>query len=155
DVVSTGVLEIQREGRSQSQKVRLTLVGTMNPEEGGLRPQLLDRFGLMVNVTSIRDPEERKAVLQVILEHDEALDEKARNGESPRLEDWFKGDEAKKAELLEARASLKREVEPLAPALERCVALAEKLGAVGHRGELTLALAARALAAREGAKGVT
>jgi magnesium chelatase subunit I len=47
DVTSTGVLVVQREGKSEQKPVSLTLVGTMNPEEGGLRPQLLDRFGLM------------------------------------------------------------------------------------------------------------
>jgi magnesium chelatase subunit I len=50
DVTSTGVLVVQREGQSEQKRVNFTLVGTMNPEEGGLRPQLLDRFGLMVNV---------------------------------------------------------------------------------------------------------
>ena len=45
DVTSTGVLVVQREGKSDQKQIQLTLVGTMNPEEGGLRPQLLDRFG--------------------------------------------------------------------------------------------------------------
>ena len=55
DVTATGKLVVARDGNSESYDVPFTLVGTMNPEEGGLRPQLLDRFGLMVNVTTERD----------------------------------------------------------------------------------------------------
>ncbi|RBM16858.1 AAA family ATPase [Streptomyces sp. PT12] len=58
DVVSTGVLSVQREGRAEElHDVNFALVGTMNPDEGGLRPQLLDRFGLVADVLPEEDPE--------------------------------------------------------------------------------------------------
>jgi len=59
-----GVNTIEREGVSYSHPARFTLVGTMNPEEGELRPQLLDRFGLCVHVGGISDPKERVKVME-------------------------------------------------------------------------------------------
>src|SRR5437868_1163461 len=59
DAAAMGVNTIEREGVSFSHPSRFILVGTMNPEEGELRPQLLDRFGLCVDVEGIRDPDER------------------------------------------------------------------------------------------------
>ena len=64
DSAAMGVNTVEREGVSFSHPARFTLVGTMNPEEGELRPQLLDRFGLCVNVAGIDDPEQRVAVMQ-------------------------------------------------------------------------------------------
>src|ERR687888_975790 len=64
DAAAMGVNVIEREGVSFSHPARFILVGTMNPEEGELRPQLLDRFGLCVDVEGIRDPDERMAILQ-------------------------------------------------------------------------------------------
>src|ERR1035438_10243370 len=73
DVTSTGKLVIQRDGLNEQRDVHITLVGTMNPEEGGLRPQLLDRFGLMVDVTTLPEPEMRRAILKTVLQFDLAL----------------------------------------------------------------------------------
>jgi magnesium chelatase subunit I len=56
DSAAMGVNTIEREGVSFSHPARFTLVGTMNPEEGELRPQLLDRFGLCVHIAGITDP---------------------------------------------------------------------------------------------------
>src|SRR5712692_7411902 len=66
DVTSTGKLVIQREGLDEQHDVRTTLVGTMNPEEGGLRPQLLDRFGLMVAVEGETSRDRRLAILDTV-----------------------------------------------------------------------------------------
>src|SRR5207248_7357981 len=73
DVTSTGVLVVEREGQDIQEPVQFTLVGTMNPEEGGLRPQLLDRFGLMVRVVAEANPEQRRQILQTVLAFDEAI----------------------------------------------------------------------------------
>src|SRR5213080_3209783 len=59
DAAAMGVNVVEREGVSVMHPARFILVGTMNPEEGELRPQLLDRFGLCVDVEGIRDPDER------------------------------------------------------------------------------------------------
>lgn len=64
DSAAMGVNTIEREGVSFSHPARFTLVGTMNPEEGELRPQLLDRFGLCVTVEGLKDPESRVAVME-------------------------------------------------------------------------------------------
>src|SRR5205823_4076762 len=75
DVASTGILVIQREGRGDAddeKQISFILVGTMNPEEGGLRPQFLDRFGLMVNVMAETDEIRRNKILDTVLKYDEA-----------------------------------------------------------------------------------
>ncbi|MEK8088642.1 putative cobaltochelatase [Thermithiobacillus plumbiphilus] len=64
DVAAMGVNTVQREGLSLSHPARITLIGTMNLEEGELRPQLLDRFGLMVEVSAPRDPAVRAEVVR-------------------------------------------------------------------------------------------
>ncbi len=64
DSAAMGVNSIEREGVSFTHPARFTLVGTMNPEEGELRPQLLDRFGLCVHIEGINTPEDRVAVME-------------------------------------------------------------------------------------------
>src|SRR4029077_18884821 len=64
DAAAAGVNTVQREGISVTHPARFLLVGTMNPEEGELRPQLLDRFGLMVHVTGPREPELRIEIVR-------------------------------------------------------------------------------------------
>lgn len=72
DAASTGVLTVQREAIDKERRVEFALIGTMNPEEGGLRPQLLDRFGLHVIVSAEQDPQKRAEILRVVLKMDEA-----------------------------------------------------------------------------------
>jgi magnesium chelatase subunit D len=64
DAAATGVSTVQREGLAVSHPARFTLIGTMNPEEGNLRPQFLDRFGLMVDISAPRDVAERTEVVR-------------------------------------------------------------------------------------------
>src|SRR5215207_6463246 len=64
DAAALGTSYVEREGVSVRHAARFLLVGTMNPEEGELRPQLLDRFGLTVEVTAPREPEERAEVVR-------------------------------------------------------------------------------------------
>ena len=64
DAAASGVNTVQREGLTISHPARFMLIGTMNPEEGDLRPQLLDRFGLMVNVAAPQDAAERSEVVR-------------------------------------------------------------------------------------------
>jgi magnesium chelatase subunit D len=64
DAAAMGRATVEREGVSVSHAARFVLIGTMNPEEGELRPQLLDRFGLTVEVTSSREPEQRVEVVR-------------------------------------------------------------------------------------------
>src|SRR6202140_4942125 len=64
DAAAMGVNVVEREGVSFAHPSRFILIGTMNPEEGELRPQLLDRFGLCVDVESIRDPDQRVLIAE-------------------------------------------------------------------------------------------
>ncbi len=70
DAAAMGRNTVERDGVSISHPARITLVGTMNPEEGELRPQLLDRFGLTVHIAASRDPHERAEVVRRRLEAD-------------------------------------------------------------------------------------
>lgn len=70
DVCASGVNRIERDGISHAHAARITLVGTMNPEEGELRPQLLDRFGLFVRIDPSIPPAERQAIVRARLAFD-------------------------------------------------------------------------------------
>ncbi|SNS66083.1 protoporphyrin IX magnesium-chelatase [Geodermatophilus pulveris] len=70
DAAALGTAYVEREGVSVRHAARFLLVGTMNPEEGELRPQLLDRFGLTVEVAAPRDPAERAEVVRRRFAHD-------------------------------------------------------------------------------------
>lgn len=70
DAVASGVHVVEREGFSASQQTDFVLLGTMNPEEGSLRPQLLDRFALSVDIEATLDPRERRAIVERRLHYD-------------------------------------------------------------------------------------
>lgn len=70
DAAAMGRVHIERDGVSHSHEARFVLIGTMNPEEGELRPQLLDRFGLAVDVQASRDVEVRSAVIRARLDYE-------------------------------------------------------------------------------------
>lgn len=144
DVTSTGKLVIQREGLGDQVDVQTILVGTMNPEEGGLRPQLLDRFGLMAGVEE-EEPENRLRILEVVLAFDQAL----RAGEDAEF--FVKARE--ETQQLSARIEEAKErfcdVELDPRTARACIKLAVGFNAEGHRADYLLALAACAYAARQ------
>lgn len=154
DVTSTGMLVVQREGLDQQQQVSFTLVGTMNPEEGNLRPQLLDRFGLMVQVRAEADEDQRRQLLQTVLNFDEALFRMQAGQPDTFLKDAIAQTQAYKEKLEQARQRLYTVEVPLSIA-QACITLASKFKVEGHRGDYVMALAARANAARESAASVT
>ena len=142
DSAAMGVNTIEREGISFSHPARFTLVGTMNPEEGELRPQLLDRFGLCVNIEGIIDPESRVAVMERRAAFDrdpEAFAFKWRE-ESERLSERIE----KARELLSDEVVVDREL------LFRIARLCLEVGVDGHRGDIIILKTARTLAAFEG-----
>ncbi len=141
DVAASGENVVEREGLSVRHPARFVLVGSGNPEEGELRPQLLDRFGLSVEV---KTPDDLPARVEVVKRR-EAFE---RDGEA-FAERWRKDDERLRRRLVAARAR----VPTLAvsdAALESAARLCMSLGTDGLRGELTLMRAARALAAFDG-----
>ncbi|HLI91666.1 MAG TPA: AAA family ATPase [Ktedonobacteraceae bacterium] len=149
DVTSTGKLVIQREGRGDQRDVQVTLVATMNPEEGGLRPQLLDRFGLMVGVETEEDPQMRRAILETVLNFDRALLQE-RQGQVSAFLEQARAQTARYREKLERARELFPDVELSASVAEKCIALADGFKVEGHRSDYLLALAACACAARKG-----
>jgi magnesium chelatase subunit I len=141
DVAATGRNRVEREGVSAEHPARFVLAGSSNPEEGELRPQLLDRFGLCVEVETLRDVEGRVE----IVERREAFErDPASFNEAARA-----GQDALRRRLTRARRS-HSSVEVPRPLLHSIAELCLRLGIDGHRGELTIVRAARALAAFEG-----
>lgn len=146
DVAASGENVVEREGLSVRHPARFVLIGTGNPEEGELRPQLLDRFGLSVDVKTPTVLADRVAVVR----QRDAFD---RDPETFAAA-WTKKDAQVRDRIVKARAlhsnlALPDEV------VECAATLCMKIGSDGLRGELTLIRAARALAALEGAKAVS
>ncbi|MBY0224887.1 MAG: magnesium chelatase ATPase subunit I [Hyphomicrobium sp.] len=145
DVAASGENVVEREGLSIRHPARFVLVGTGNPEEGELRPQLLDRFGMSVEV---RTPEDLKTRIEVVRRRDDF----------ERNSDAFIARFAEDEDRLRSHIVAARERVPGIPtsdhALERAAQLCADVGTDGLRGELTLVRAARALAALEGASAI-
>lgn len=154
DAASSGYLQVERDGIDKEVEVSFALVGTMNPEEGNLRPQLLDRFGLMAQVKALANQEQRRQILQTVLAFDDALSQPHAGEESEFLQQGRRMDEQRASELRAARSRLHL-VEVPDAAAELCARLADQFQAAGHRGDYVMALAARAYAALEGLTSVT
>jgi magnesium chelatase subunit I len=146
DAAASGVNVVERDGVSHAHEARFVLVGTMNPEEGELRPQLLDRFGLMVELENCFDASVRQQIVKARLAFDVDPD-------------------AFYAKYADEQASLARRIREARDALSsysfdealheevsaRCIAAAVD----GLRADLVILRAARALAALEDADAVT
>jgi magnesium chelatase subunit D len=145
DVAATGRNRVEREGVSAEHPARFVLVGSANPEEGELRPQLLDRFGLCVEVVTEQDLDRR---VQIVERRESFERDPARFAESLKGEQ-----ESLRRRLLKARKNYAG-VEMPRPLLRSVAELCLRLKIDGHRGELTVTRAARALAAFEGRKKV-
>ena len=147
DAASTGVLVVQREGQRKQLPVSFTLVGTMNPEEGFLRPQLLDRFGLMVSI--VAEPKDRASILRTVLRF-----ESGAAGRTPDADASGEGGDRARRETLEGARARLHGVHVPDGLYDACVRLATEFGAEGHRADLVMAVATRACAALEGAAEV-
>jgi magnesium chelatase subunit D len=138
DVAAMGVNHVEREGVSVRHPSRFILVGTMNPEEGELRPQLLDRFGITVEVAGSPDPADRVEVVRRRLRYETAPQEFS--GE------WSNVDAKLAASVESARLRLP-DVSLDEDILFRISTLCAELGVDGLRGDLVTAKTARTLAA--------
>jgi magnesium chelatase subunit D len=137
DVAVSGVNRVEREGISHEHPARLVLIGSMNPEEGDLRPQLLDRFGLAVDVASPLDPDERALAVERRLAFD--ADPFSFSHE------WSTAESDLRRRLDRARPALVP-----TPLLRRISALCAAMAVDGLRADLVIA---RAAAARAGLDG--
>ena len=146
DVAASGENVVEREGLSVRHPARFVLIGSGNPEEGELRPQLLDRFGLSVEVRTPRDLPNR---IEVIRRRDSF--ERDPGGFT---ETWRKPQDKLRRRIVAARSRLPSVTVPDI-ALERSARLCMALGTDGLRGELTLIRTARAVAALDGDNEVT
>jgi len=146
DVAASGVNTVERDGLSHSHPARFVLVGSGNPEEGELRPQLEDRFGLSTPVATIRDVEQRWEIVRRRLAFE-------------REPEAFSAAWAEREERLAGRIRLARErcaaLELSDDVVHAAVRICVDTGAVGHRAELVLVRAARAAAALAGRPAVT
>jgi magnesium chelatase subunit I len=141
DVAASGENVVEREGLSIRHPARFVLIGSGNPEEGELRPQLLDRFGLSVEV---RTPDDLPTRIEVVRRRD-----RYERDPAAFIEQWRPQDDKLRRRLIAARKRLP-DVEVEDAVLENAARLCMALGTDGLRGELTLLRAARALAALDG-----
>jgi magnesium chelatase subunit I len=141
DVAASGENVVEREGLSVKHPARFVLVGSGNPEEGELRPQLLDRFGLSLE---IRTPEDLESRVEVIKRRDAYERDPAGFATRFKLEE-----DRVRRRIVTGRRRLPDVVVP-DTVLEHAARLCMRLGTDGLRGELTLVRAARALASLEG-----
>lgn len=146
EAAASGENVVEREGVSYRHKARFILIGTMNPEEGSLRPQLVDRFGLYTEVHGEPDPQKRAQIIRRRLdfEHDYS---------SCRAR-WLRESTALAQEIAEARTSLKQ-VSVSEDALRLAAAVAREGHCAGHRAEIVTIETARAIAALDGRDAVT
>lgn len=141
DVAASGENIVERDGLSVRHAARFVLVGSGNPEEGELRPQLLDRFGLSVDVRTPTDIKERIEIVR-------RRDAFERDPED-FTKSWKRKDSAIRSKIEQARAA-RNDIEVSDAVMEKIAELCITLGADGLRGELTLTRAARGLAAFRG-----
>jgi magnesium chelatase subunit I len=146
DVAASGESVVEREGLSVRHPSRFVLVGSGNPEEGDLRPQMLDRFGLAVDIKTPMDIPTRVEIMR----RRDAFDR-----DPAALVDRFAGDETKLRQTLVAARQRLNGVTVKDEIMEKTAALCARLGTDGLRGELTLMRAARALASLQQEATVT
>ncbi|MDR3161793.1 MAG: ATP-binding protein [Spirochaetaceae bacterium] len=146
DSAAMGVNTVEREGVSYTHAARFILVGTMNPEEGDLRPQLLDRFGLSVTVTGEGDTAARVAVMENRL--------KFENDPDAFFAEYEPKQEELRRRILEAQRLLGK-VAYSRSILERIAAICIKLDVDGHRADIGMLKTAMTLAAFNGRQAVS
>lgn len=144
DAAASGRVTIERDGVSHTQSADFVLVGTMNPEEGELRPQLLDRFGLAVDVAAGRDIDERVAIVSRRMAFD---------ADPAGFADSYREIEAALTQrIASARQSVDEVILPV-PELRRIAAICAHLEVDGLRGDIVVARTAAAHAAWRSAGG--
>lgn len=141
DSAAMGVNMVEREGISFTHPARFILVGTMNPEEGELRPQLLDRFALSVDIVGIREARERVTIMERNISFEQDADAFRKK--------WMPKEEELSHQIAQGR-ELVGEVTHTSRDLLSIAALTSSLNVDGHRADLVILKAARAQAAFEG-----
>jgi Mg-chelatase subunit ChlI len=146
DSAAMGVNVVEREGISFSHPSRFMLVGTMNPEEGDLRPQLLDRFALCVDMHGIADPRQRVAIVERRVDYESDPD--------GFYQEWLPREEQLSGEIAEARRRLPA-VAHTQRDLFTVAQLTTSFRVDGHRADIVILKTARAHAAWAGRMAVS
>jgi len=141
DSAAMGLNTVEREGISFSHPAKFILIGTMNPEEGDLRPQLLDRFGLCVNIEGISDAEDRMMIIQRIMEHS--------SDPVGFMDKWRKKDEIISDRILKAKTTLHK-IKISDTMLRSIIDICIEANVEGHRGDIALVKTSKAIAAYDG-----
>lgn len=145
DSAAMGINTVEREGVSYSHPARFVLVGTMNPEEGDVRPQLLDRFGLSVTVIGEHEATQRVEVIKRRLKYEEDTEAFANS---------YVNDQQALAKKITAAIELLPQVVVPQELYLKVAELAIELGVDGHRADITVIKTARTAAAYAGRKEV-
>jgi len=143
DVAASGRNVVEREGLSVRHPARFVLIGSGNPEEGDLRPQLLDRFGLYARIKTLHDIEQRVEVVRRRMAYE---------NDAAAFVAGFEKEQTALRKRLQKAINAKPKVILPETSLVLAAQLCDRLGIDGHRGELALTRAAVALAAFEGKK---
>jgi Mg-chelatase subunit ChlI len=146
DSAGMGVNIAEREGISFSHPARFILVGTMNPEEGDLRPQLLDRFGLSVEIHGVHSVRDRVIIIERCLQYE--------NDPQGFRAQWEEI-EQKLSEKIDRARSLISQVDYSQNNLNLIASITSELNIDGHRADLVILKTARAEAAFEGRYSIT
>ena len=146
DAAAMGVNIVEREGVSFSHPARFMLVGTMNPEEGDLRPQLTDRFGLCVDITSIHDVQQRIEIVE--------LRERFEAAPQEFLAEYVTAEQDLSSRITRA-AQLEKQVTVPLDVAELIALINIELDVDGHRGDIVMRRAAQTYAAYLGLEEIT
>jgi Mg-chelatase subunit ChlI len=145
DSAALGMNFVEREGISFTHPARYILVGTMNPEEGDLRPQLLDRFALSVQIRGLSDPRDRVRIMEYNI---------AFESDPTKFREEFLDQERKLSETITRAREVLDEVSYTKRDLLSIAALTSSLEVDGHRADLVILKAARAHAAFEARQAI-
>ena len=146
DSAAMGVNIVEREGISFSHPAKFILIGTMNPEEGDLRPQLLDRFALSVDIKGIQGAHSRVTIMERNI---------AFEADSVAFNKYWAKEEKELSDIISKARKMVGDVQFSSRDLVTIATLTSSLNVDGHRGDLVILKAARAHAAFEGRDKIT
>jgi magnesium chelatase subunit D len=146
DSAAMGVNLVEREGISIYHPSRFILVGTMNPEEGDLRPQILDRFGLSVEVRALESKEERLKIMEYRRKFDQ---------DPWEFEQKFKNQQEELKDVIICAQELLPQVKVSLEMMEKIVEITTSLGIKTHRADIVMEKTSRSLAALDGRQEIS
>lgn len=145
DAAATGTVKVEREGVSEELPARFTLIGSMNPEEGELRPQFLDRFGLYVEIVGEKDVYKRKEIIRRRLKYEADPESFAQK---------YRDEDEKLCMRIKKAKQLSEKIKATDNVMHLAAQMAQYAGCQGHRADILLVRTAVAIAAWNGRMAV-